>query len=58
MGADRHVATHLDGARVWESAPFYGRTLAEIGGCSTPSMSRCTRDSAGWPAAFSPGRMT
>ncbi|EYF05672.1 threonine aldolase family protein [Chondromyces apiculatus] len=24
------VALHLDGARLWESAPFYGRTYAEI----------------------------
>ena len=24
------AAVHLDGARLWESAPFYGRTLAEI----------------------------
>ncbi len=26
------AAVHLDGARVWESAPFYGRSLAEIAG--------------------------
>ena len=28
---DRHVATHLDGARVWESVPYYGRPFEEIG---------------------------
>jgi threonine aldolase len=27
---DRGAATHLDGARLWESGPFYGRPLAEI----------------------------
>ncbi|MEU4803840.1 beta-eliminating lyase-related protein [Actinosynnema sp. NPDC023587] len=26
------AATHLDGARLWESQPFYGRPLAEIAG--------------------------
>lgn len=26
----RAVATHLDGARIWESAPYYGRGYAEI----------------------------
>jgi threonine aldolase len=26
----RGVALHMDGARLWESAPFYGRALAEI----------------------------
>jgi threonine aldolase len=26
----RGVATHLDGARIWESAPYYGREHAEI----------------------------
>jgi threonine aldolase len=29
---ERGIATHLDGARIWESAPFYGRTHAEIAG--------------------------
>lgn len=28
---DRNVATHLDGARIWESAPYYGRPHSEIG---------------------------
>src|SRR5215213_7063218 len=28
----RGAAVHLDGARLWESAPFYGRPLAEIAG--------------------------
>jgi threonine aldolase len=27
---DRGAAVHLDGARLWESQPFYGRPLAEI----------------------------
>ncbi len=27
---DRNIATHLDGARIWESAPYYGRSHAEI----------------------------
>jgi threonine aldolase len=27
---DRDMATHLDGARIWESAPYYGRSHAEI----------------------------
>lgn len=27
---ERGVALHLDGARLWESAPFYGRPYAEI----------------------------
>jgi threonine aldolase len=27
---DRGVALHLDGARLWESGPFYGRPYAEI----------------------------
>ena len=27
---DRGAATHLDGARIWESAPYYGRPHAEI----------------------------
>ena len=27
---ERGAAVHLDGARLWESAPFYGRPLAEI----------------------------
>lgn len=28
---ERNIATHLDGARIWESAPYYGRSHAEIG---------------------------
>jgi threonine aldolase len=27
---DQGAAVHLDGARLWEAAPFYGRPLAEI----------------------------
>jgi threonine aldolase len=27
---DRGVAVHLDGARLWESAPYYGRTPGEV----------------------------
>lgn len=27
---ERGAAVHLDGARVWQTAPFYGRPLAEI----------------------------
>ena len=26
------AAAHMDGARLWESAPFYGRSYAEISG--------------------------
>jgi threonine aldolase len=29
---DRGIALHLDGARLWETGPFYGRDLAEIAG--------------------------
>jgi len=29
---DRGIATHLDGARIWESAPYYDRSHAEIAG--------------------------
>ncbi len=29
---DQGVATHLDGARLWECGPFYDRPLSEIGG--------------------------
>ena len=29
---ERRVALHLDGARLWESMPYYGRTLAEAAG--------------------------
>ncbi len=29
---DRGAAVHLDGARLWESAPFYDRPLADIAG--------------------------
>jgi threonine aldolase len=29
---ERNVAIHLDGARLWQVAPFYGRTYAEIAG--------------------------
>ncbi len=29
---ERGTATHLDGARIWESGPFYGRPLADIAG--------------------------
>jgi len=28
--AERGIARHLDGARLWESGPFYGRPYAEI----------------------------
>jgi threonine aldolase len=28
----RDAALHLDGARIWEAAPYYGRTHAEIAG--------------------------
>jgi threonine aldolase len=31
-GRARGAAMHLDGARLWESQPFYGRPLAEIAG--------------------------
>ena len=27
---ERHIPTHLDGARIWESQPFYERSYAEI----------------------------
>jgi threonine aldolase len=27
----REIATHLDGARIWESAPYYERAYSEIG---------------------------
>lgn len=27
---ERQIATHLDGARLWECQPFYGRSYAEI----------------------------
>jgi threonine aldolase len=30
--SDQGAAVHLDGARLWESAPFYERPLAEIAG--------------------------
>ncbi len=29
---ERDIALHLDGARLWESAPFYDRSYAEIAG--------------------------
>jgi threonine aldolase len=29
---ERGVATHLDGARLWEAQPYYGRSHAEIAG--------------------------
>lgn len=29
---ERGIALHLDGARLWESGPFYGRSYAEIAG--------------------------
>jgi threonine aldolase len=29
---ERGIPVHLDGARLWESQPFYGRELAEIAG--------------------------
>jgi threonine aldolase len=29
---ERSIPTHLDGARLWESRPFYGRPYAEIAG--------------------------
>jgi len=28
---ERGIATHLDGARIWEAAPYYGRAYSEIG---------------------------
>ena len=30
LARERGAAIHLDGARLWESGPFYGRPLAEI----------------------------
>ena len=29
---DRGAAIHLDGARIWEAAPYYGRSYSEIAG--------------------------
>lgn len=29
---EHHIALHLDGARLWESAPYYQRSYAEIAG--------------------------
>ncbi len=29
---ERGIARHLDGARIWEAAPYYGRPAAEIAG--------------------------
>ncbi|MBF6591448.1 MAG: DegT/DnrJ/EryC1/StrS family aminotransferase [Ktedonobacterales bacterium] len=29
-GRERGAAVHMDGARLWEAAPFYGRSYAEI----------------------------
>ena len=54
---ERGVPLHLDGARLWESQPFYDRPLAEIAGArSTASTSRSTRASAPWPARRVAGR--
>jgi threonine aldolase len=30
LAREREIPLHLDGARIWESQPFYGRSLAEI----------------------------
>jgi threonine aldolase len=30
LATDRRIPLHMDGARLWESAAFYGRTYAEI----------------------------
>jgi len=48
---DRGAAVHLDGARIWESAPYYGRSHAEIAGLR--SRPRWRRASAGlsWTSA-------
>ena len=32
LARERGAAVHLDGARLWESGPFYGRPLADIAG--------------------------
>jgi hypothetical protein len=49
------TATHLDGARLLESLPFYGRPAAEVAACSTASTCRSTRAWAASAAACSPG---
>ena len=48
------VAVHIDGARIWESQPFYDRPLDEIAALADWSTSRSTRVSAvspvpAWP---------
>ena len=56
---ERGVPLHLDGARIWESAPYLGHAPARGRRRSpTASTSRSTRGSAGWPGRWSPARRT
>ncbi len=47
--AGRGVPLHLDGARIWESAPHLGTPPRRSRPWPTASTSRSTRGSAGWP---------
>ena len=56
---ERGVALHLDGARLWECGPYYGRPYAEIAGLfDTVYASPSTRASAASQAACWPGPRT
>jgi threonine aldolase len=54
----RGAAVHLDGARLWESTPYYGRRPRKSPRSSTRCTSPSTRGSEGWRARASPGPRT
>ena len=54
----RGAALHLDGARLWQCGPFYGRSWLRSVRCSTRSTSRSTRTLVRRQAARWRGRRT
>ena len=53
------VPLHADGARIWESQPFWDKAARrDRRASSTPSTSRSTRGSRRWPAPRSPAPRT
>jgi hypothetical protein len=45
------AAVHLDGARLWECTPYFGKRVHEIAALFDSVYVRSTRVSAGWPDA-------
>lgn len=52
---ERGIATHLDGARLWTTTPYYGRPLAEIAGLFDTVYVSFYKDLGAWAGSVVAG---